>query len=169
MCRLNPKAARRGDSCADKPGNARVNKTCKEPRDLRCAHGFTLIELMIAVAIVAILAGIAYPSYLNQMSTSRRVEGQAMLLEAGSKQERFFTENNIYAASMTALGYQTNNQATENGWYQVSVTAADATGYTLQAVPQGAQAPDARCGTLSLNAFGVKTESGTAASWQDCW
>lgn len=135
----------------------------------RTVKGFTLIELMIAVAVVAILAAIAYPSYQDQVRKSRRTEGQAMLLETASKQERFYTENNSYATNMTALGYQNNNQGTENGWYQVSVTAADATGYTLQAAPQAAQATDSRCETLTLNAFGVKGEGGTAASWQDCW
>lgn len=131
--------------------------------------GFTLIELMITVAVVAILAAIAYPGYLNQMQTARRTEGQTLLLEAASKQERFYTENNTYATNMTALGYQNNNQASENAWYQVSVTAAGAAGYTLQAVPQAAQTGDARCRTLTINAFGVKTEGGTATSWQDCW
>lgn len=131
--------------------------------------GFTLIELMIAVAIVAILAAVAYPSYVNQVRKARRTEAKTWLLEAASKQERYYTENNSYATNMTTLGYPYNAQPTDGGWYQVSVTAATATTYTLQAAPQGAQTADTICGTLTIDAFGAKTESGSAASWKDCW
>lgn len=133
-------------------------------------QGFTLIEIMIVVAIVAILASIAYPSYQEQVRKSRRTEGQALLLELASKQERFYTENNTYTTNLVDdLGYATDPAITENEWYQVNVTAADASGFTIQAVPQTAQASDLRCGTLTIDAFGVKGEGGTATSWQDCW
>jgi type IV pilus assembly protein PilE len=132
-------------------------------------RGFTLIEIMIVVAVVAILAAIAYPSYQEQVRKSRRTEGQALLLDAASRQERFYTENNTYAANMKALGYKNDNQATENSWYQVRVKAASDTGYELEAAPLAAQLGDSRCGVLTIDAFGVKGEKGSAASWQDCW
>ena len=69
---------------------------------------------------------------------------------------------------MTALDYKYYNQPTENGCYQVSITAANATGYTLQAAPQGAQTADTFCGTLTIDTSDTKTESGSAASWKDC-
>ena len=130
--------------------------------------GFTLIELMIVIMIVSILVSIAYPSYLNQMRSSRRAEGQTLLLEAQSKQERFFTENNTYANNMTAMGYGNNNEPTENGWYNVSVYASSATTFTLSAAPQNDQAKDAECATLTINHLGVKGESGTGTA-ADCW
>ncbi len=130
--------------------------------------GFTLIELMIVIMIVSILVSIAYPSYLNQMRSSRRAEGQTLLLEAQSKQERFYTENNSYANNMTAMGYGNNNEATENGWYNVSVSASSATTFTLSAAPQNDQAKDAECATLTINHLGVKGESGTGTA-ADCW
>ncbi len=74
---------------------------------------------MITLAIVAIIATIAYPTYLNQVRKARRVEGKSLLLEAQGKQERFFTENNSYALNMSALGYGANNVITEDGWYGV--------------------------------------------------
>lgn len=139
-------------------------------------RGFTLIELMIAVAIVAILAAIAYPSYVNQVRKARRVEAKTLLLEVANKQERFYTENNTYAADMTALGYANNNQTTENSWYSTSTTtstsaspAAPAGGYVIVAAPRLGQTGDTTCGNLTLNSFGVKGETGTAASAQECW
>lgn len=133
-------------------------------------RGFTLIEVMIAIAIVGILAAIAYPSYIEQVRKTRRTEGKSMLLEVAAKQERFYTENNTYANDLDDdLGYDSDPVTTEGGWYQVSVIAASATDYTLQAVPQGAQAGDTLCGALTIDSFGVKTEDGTAPDWQDCW
>ncbi len=143
--------------------------------------GFTLIELMIVIMIISILVSIAYPSYLNQMRSSRRAEGQTLLLEAQSKQERFFTENNSYGSIMFNLGYGVagnNSESTENGWYLVSAavtpggcapgTATPCTGFTLSAAPQNDQAKDAECATLTINHLGVKGELGTGTA-ADCW
>lgn len=130
--------------------------------------GVTLIELMIVILIVSILAAFAYPSYTNQVRSARRTEAHTMLLEAQSKQERFFTENNTYAANMTALGYGNNNEPTESGWYIASVTASTATTFTLSAAPQNDQQKDTICSTLSIDHLGQKGESGTGQP-DDCW
>ncbi len=141
--------------------------------------GFTLTELMITVAVVAIIAAVAYPTYLDQVRKARRVEGKSLLLEAQGKQERFFTEQNSYALNMTALGYAVNSVATEDGWYNISIANASplgcapgtitaCTGFTLSAAPQKDQVNDAACGTLGVNNFGQKTISGTSTV-QDCW
>ncbi len=142
-------------------------------------YGITLIELMIVVTVLAILAVIAYPSYQDQVRKTRRTEAKTMLLEAQSKQERFFTENNSYAVNMTALGYGNNNEPTAEGWYVVSVTGVTPGGcapgtatacvaFTLSAAPQNDQTNDAECATLGINQLGQKTETGTATV-QDCW
>lgn len=70
--------------------------------------GFSLIELMIVVAIAAILAVIAYPSYQNKVYQSRRADAHAMLLDAAMRQERFNTDNNTYTTNLTLLGYTSN-------------------------------------------------------------
>lgn len=142
----------------------------------RPSTGFSLIELMITLAIVAIIATVAYPTYLNQVRKARRVEGKSLLLEVQGKQERFFTENNSYALNLSALGYGANNVVTEDGWYSVSSAptgcaagpAMPCSGFTLAAAPQNDQLNDTDCGSLGINNFGQKAISGTGAV-QDCW
>jgi len=68
-------------------------------------RGFTLIELMVVVVIVAILVGIAYPAYVDQMRKTRRSEGKALLMELMSAEERHYTENGTYTTDFTQLGY----------------------------------------------------------------
>lgn len=133
----------------------------------RRVAGFTLIELMIAVAIVAILAAIAYPSYEEQMRKGRRAEGKAALNEVAQRLERCFTRFNAYnAAGCSGVADMTS----ESGWYQVSASAMTATTYTLQAVPQRGQATsDTRCGTLTLTHVGARGQSGTPPEGYRCW
>jgi len=131
-------------------------------------RGFTLIELMVVVAIVGILSAIAYPSYIEHLVKSRRAVAAACLTELAQFMERNNTTNMTYSVALP------NNQcrADLNGIYTISFPAGQPTAstYTIQAVPQGGQATrDTRCGTLTLNHVGVKTESGTAASYRDCW
>ncbi len=123
--------------------------------------GFTLTELMIVVAIVAILAAIAYPAYRDQVQKTRRSDGQVKLMEILQAQERYFTENNIYTADLTDLGYATaTNVESDEKFYKISAGtgAAPCDALTrcveLTATAQGAQTAD---GDLTLNALGQKT------------
>ncbi|MBA2491391.1 MAG: type IV pilin protein [Pyrinomonadaceae bacterium] len=124
------------------------------------ARGFTLVELMIAVAIVAILAGIAYPSYVNQLQSSRRAEGQALVMEIMAAQERYYSSNNTYTSDLAQLGYTlvSGNLDPDGGWYRITAaacgTAALNACVNLSATGQGAQVDD---GTLTLNSRGEKT------------
>lgn len=132
----------------------------------RTVAGITLIELVVAVAIVAILAAIAYPSYEEQVRKGRRAEGRAALAEVQTRLERCFTRFNAY----NATGCDgVANMTSEGGWYQVSASAMTATTYTLQAVPQRTQAPDPKCGTLTITHVGVRGQTGTPPAGYKCW
>ncbi len=132
----------------------------------RHSRGFTLIEVIIVVAIVAILAAIALPSYQNSVLKSGRAEGKAALLNAAQRLERCFTEFNAYNNANCPDFNPV--EITENQRYAISLSAVAPMSYTLQAVPQGSQAGDTQCGTLTLSQTGAKTESGT---WNvtECW
>lgn len=143
----------------------------------RRAAGFTLIELMIAVAIVAILAAIAYPSYRDHVLKTKRAEGKALINRIAAEQERYFTSRNRYTANVTAarpngLGLASANS--ERGCYAAQVVINNGgMGYNITAVPQsstqcGDQAADTKCGTLGMDNLGNKSASGTLGV-SGCW
>ncbi|MGD9841592.1 MAG: type IV pilin protein [Steroidobacteraceae bacterium] len=130
-------------------------------------HGFTLIELMIVVAIVAILAAIAYPSYRNQVMRSHRSEGKAALLQIQVAQEKYYLQNNTYGTlaqlGPTSLGLKSTGFTT-NSYYAITLSGISATGYTATA--SGAttsQAGDTGCVTLTINNTGARTPT------SGCW
>ncbi len=132
--------------------------------------GFTLIELMVVVAIVGILAMIAYPSYQDIVRKSNRADGLSSLMKMMGNQTRFFSETNTYTADLTDLGYATaTNAPSTEGKYRITATAC-AGGITscviLTARAQGDQANDISngisCDPLTLNSTDAKTP---AACW----
>ena len=120
--------------------------------------GFTLIELMITVAIIGILAAIAYPSYTAQVTNTRRSDGQSALMSLIQAQERYFTENLSYVTDLTLLSL-TDPLVSDEQFYTVaaSVCASPndniANCVLLTATPQGTQAGN---GNLTLNSLGSK-------------
>lgn len=130
----------------------------------RVQRGFTLIELMIVVVIVGILAAIAYPSYTSYVLRGYRSEGVAMLNDAVARMERYYAQNNTYAAgNLAGIGITSDTSA--SGRYKLSFTTAPtATAYTLQVAPQDPQTSDT-CGTLKIDQAGNKT----ATSGTDCF
>ena len=135
----------------------------------RAIRGFTLIELMIVVAILAVLASIAYASYQNSVVNSRRSAAAACLLEVAQFMEREYTTRLTYANvnALPALACRNDLAA----FYTIGLNgAAAATTYSLQAVPQGVQASaDTKCGTLRVNQAGTRSVTGTGGSVPSCW
>jgi type IV pilus assembly protein PilE len=116
-------------------------------------RGFTLIELVMVIAIVGILMAIAIPSYNNSTTKARRADGQTALMDVMVRQERFYTENNTYSTNLAALPAQA---ASPEGYYTITA-AACGTGIDscviLTATPGTAQTSD---GALTLNSRGQK-------------
>ena len=122
-------------------------------------NGLTLIELMVTVAIIGILAGIAVPNYQENVRKSRRADAKGALLELANAMERHFTETNSY------LGASTIDRGAQ--YYNLTINTATASSYLLKATPIGVQAND-KCGTLSLTQAGVRSIS-TTIPVTDCW
>jgi type IV pilus assembly protein PilE len=128
--------------------------------------GFTLIELMIVVAVVGILAAIAYPSYIDYVRKSKRSDAMAGLLRVQLEQEKYRASSLAYASGLTALGYGADQVQTPEGVYLMEVTAASVAGFVVEAVPQDDQTNDT-CGTFAIGVDGPYT-AGSYAS-RECW
>ena len=122
-------------------------------------HGFTLIELMIAVAIVGILAAIALPNYTEYVKRASRAEAVAALLDAANKEEQYFVDNREYTEKFTDLGLQ---EKTENGHFELSIDVDDDDNtFTITAKPiAGAVKGDGDCTALSITDIGTKGAQG---------
>lgn len=127
--------------------------------------GFTLIEVMITVAIIGILAAIAYPSYTEYVLRGNRSEGLALLSEAAARQERYFAQNYTYANTVAELKM---NAESSNKLYTLNITG-NSNSYSLTVVPQNQQTKDTKCGTLGLNQKAERSKTGSASSINDCW
>ncbi len=128
-----------------------------ETFNIRRQRGITLLELMVVVAIIAILTMIGVPAYQDFVTRAKRAEGQSALVELANLQERFYSENLRYTT--TIAGAPGPDQIafpalTENGNYQIQIQSAGATAFDLRAVPQGAQAGD---GAFRLMSTGQRT------------
>ncbi|MDO9139673.1 MAG: type IV pilin protein [Methylobacter sp.] len=126
--------------------------------------GFTLIELMITVAIIGILSTIAYPAYTDYVIRAKRSDGKAALLQVQLAQEKWRANNTTYG-TLANIGVAATSP---DGHYTVAVSGNTATAYTATATP-ASPFVDAKCGALGINQAGDKTVSGSGLSAADCW
>jgi len=124
--------------------------------------GFTLIEMLITIAIIGILASIAYPSYTDYVLRSNRTEAQRELIRLANMQEQLFVDRRIYTQDMTLLGAPATPYITESGKYSISTVVIGRT-FTLTATALGIQAADTDCTPLAI------TEAGLRTPVNDCW
>ena len=114
----------------------------------RVRRGFTLIELMIVVAVVAILAAVALPTYQDSVRKARRTEAKASLSVAAQMMERYLTEKGSYTGATLGSGGVYADHS-ENNHYALSLADLGATTFTLNATPLSGQAVDL-CGRFTL-------------------
>jgi type IV pilus assembly protein PilE len=143
-------------------------------------RGFSLVELMIAVAIVAILAGIAYPSYRDQIERSRRADAQTVLMQAAQFMERIYTENGCYNPDKSCsvandpggvtMPYTKSPIDGGETYYAITVTALTRKSFTLRATPQGSEAG---AGLLEITDTGERRwdrdRDGSIGAGEDNW
>ena len=119
--------------------------------------GFTLIELMITVAILAIIAAVAIPSYTSYVDRGKRAEARTALLDIAARQERYYSNERQYADQLSKLRM---SGTSENSYYTLSVTLPSGSNnqdFDATATPAGWT--DDKCGNLGIDETGAKTQS----------
>ncbi|MFT4519625.1 MAG: type IV pilus assembly protein PilE [Halioglobus sp.] len=146
---------------------------------MRCPiNGFTLIEVVVVLAIIFSLTILALPAYQRHINTSNRALAAAAILETSVRQQQFFAENKRYARSMLELGYSQESYGLDRRGKRVKNEAANRVyivelatevgAFTVRAIPQLAQSNDNLCGIMSLTSSGIRSVDGKGSAGS-CW
>lgn len=139
---------------------------------------FSLIELMVVLAIIGVLSTIAYPSFNHYLTRAHRSEGQSALINLACRMEAYHMQNNTYQTATIASNKKTDILAgalTEGGWYILSIVNANETTYSLKATPTGSQGVnDTLCQSLTIDQLGITGISAgpngkPIGSNEQCW
>lgn len=141
----------------------------------RVSAGFTLVELLVAMVIIAILSAIAIPSYRTYVLRSRREDATSALLRVQTAEEKFFLQNNAYTANIAGAppaGLGMGNTS-DNAYYNLALALTNGgAGFTATATPSatGGQVDDTKCTSLTIDQTGAKTATGADPTPdQTCW
>jgi len=128
-------------------------------------RGFTLIELMIVLAVLSIIVAVGYPSYMEHVKKSRRAEGMGQLLELADRMERSYSDQGTYPTSVSEVYVAT----TDGGFYTLSIVSANNVSFTVSAAPTGLGRQNTdKCKTFTLTSLGQKSISGSVPN-SKCW
>ena len=143
------------------------------PRRHRQA-GLTLVELMVTVAVLVILAGLAYPMYTNLVLKSRRSEARVALSDLAMAEQRFFTVNGRFGSAAQlgtaytdTIGEMTDRNADGTPDYYSLAVVSSTTSFSITATATGRQADDGSCTAFTINQLGARSATGSGAS--KCW
>jgi type IV pilus assembly protein PilE len=128
---------------------------------MRKNKGFTLIEAMITVAIVAILSAVAYPSYVEHVRKSHRADAQSFLMQVATRQQQTLLDTRGYAATLTAMNLTAPTSVSQNYTVAIAVGTSVVPTFTVTATPTAKQAQD-KCGVLTVDQTGAKSPA-------NCW
>lgn len=134
-------------------------------------NGFTLIELMLVLGIIALFATFSYPSYRESITKSRRIDGQMALINLASHLENYYSKHQTYQGATLGTGSETDVSSSSHSpqnWYLLAITTQTDRDYSLQAIPRGVQAlNDKLCQTFNFDSQGRKTVS--TGKTKQCW
>ncbi|RLA53453.1 MAG: hypothetical protein DRQ65_06085 [Gammaproteobacteria bacterium] len=149
---------------------------------MKKVEGFTLIELMIVIVIVAVLLMVALPAYQNSIIKSNRSAGRGILQDVTARQEQYYINNKVYSTTLSSLGYSVDvdgafyidnqvdkiNAADSDSVYKIGIIKLSTLAYSVTAETLGRQAKDTRCGNFTITGKGEKSNSGPGGA-DECW